>query len=998
MTSQDDERREISEDATPQGRADASADHSAGCSAPSGGGSVLHGGGVGLVASDFATVEELDLDAGFDADMTDRAVTLLRRDDMLVLQFGFSGITRTGKGTAQRLVTTSPTAPGFLHIVMPPQAMLEQATVPGGASTGLKQALLSKPSQVSFKVPPGTSIPLTAAGLLSWAGLPTDSARLECVWGLAFVPAALGAVTWLHTTEPVTGPSGATGIWHTRLTLPPGASDPLQAPSRLPVPVKSAGAPEPAQGFTSSLSAAVRSQIATAMNRRPVLARDTALSALGATVDLTGNWTGIAGVGVSAYRHQSVCGRDVVVKVLQRGYLLPFGFPVQIATQTERRLDQGLVQTSFLTILMPEITYDGVAALPNEGRGFPFDRVRLNGPLVVDVSDTGEPLADVGFWVRGPGASDGRLRFVLTAEDRRRHPIAFTAPLVFIQGDRAHGGLEQALVQYNAKAQQLSLPASGRLEMAPAPGASAESSTVDLAALYVGAEVSSASQSSLEEAGRLAAHPRLVAVEARVPALDSLAPHDAIARADGVGSLPRRLELDNQYVRMGLAATQQVYAQVKPAVSLAPPVTGSGGIAKLDLPVTGLSRTAGLVGGDLEKFKHGEFDPHSYFTAPTIPPPPAVPEVPTRLLGFINLADPHLVQAPATPTGVGDGEEVPRMVTEVLHPAGKPPEGVRTTLTWHPKLTAGTFGPLQTTSATKLDMRNVTTVRLDGTAPVTETRGQLQAFKLSFAGVLEVNFRQLGFTSRPGSSPSLDVKIGEVQFSGPLKFLDRLREYLPSAANGPRIAVGTSGIEVGYSLAIPTVALGAFMLSNLALSASVTLPFNGDPVRATFGVSSREHPFLLTVSLFGGGGFLSLTVETGKVVALEAQVEFGAAAALNLGVASGSVCVTAGVYFSLDNGQSTLKGFFRAVGELDILGIVNISVEFYLALEFRSPRTVHGWASVTVRVRVAFFSKSVTMKLERSFGGGDDPTFAQAFPTPQPWRDRCAAFAPMEDA
>ncbi|MFD6878347.1 MULTISPECIES: hypothetical protein [unclassified Streptomyces] len=950
----------------------------------------VQGGGVGLAASDFETVEELDLDAGVDVDMTQRSVVLLRRDDMLILQFGFSGITRTGLGADQKLVTTSPTAPGFLHVRMPPQAILEEATGLGGASTGLKRAWLANPSQVTLQVPPGRSIPLTAAGLLDWVGLATASARLECVWGLSFTPVSLGGVTWLHARMPVTGPTGATGIWHTRLALPPSASDQLRTPSRLPVPVKSAGVStsSASQNFTSSLSAVQRSQISAAMDRRPVLAKDTSLSALGATVDLMGAW--LPNAGVTAYRHQAVGGRDTVVKVLQRGYLLPFGFPVQIATQTERKLDQGLVQTSFLTVLLPEITYGGVAALPNQGRAFPFERVRINGPLVVDVSDVGEPLSTVGFWVRGPGAADGRLRFSLTAEDKRGHPIAFTAPLVFIHGDRAHGGLDQALVEYNAKVQKMSLPATGRLEMAPATGTAAESTTVDVAALYIDAEVSTVSQAALEEAGRLAAHPRLAAVEARIPALDAFPARGAIARVDGIRSTPRKLLLDPQYVQRGLAATKQVYARLETPVPLAPPVTDSGGVAKLDLPVSGLSSTAGLVGGSLDKFKGGEFDPRSYFTAP-----PVAGAVPTKLLGFIDLTDPRLL--PPSTVSAGDGEDVPRMITEVLRPQGKPPEGVKTTLTWRPKLTPGTIGPLRTTSATKLSMSSTTLVRFDGTDPRTEVRGELSAFTLSFAGALEVGFRGLAFTSKPGSSPALDVKIGEVKFAGPLEFLDRLRQYLPSAANGPRIRVDTTGVEVGYTLAVPTVGLGVFMLQNLALSASVTLPFTGDPVRATFAVSSREHPFLLTVSLFGGGGFLSLTVETGRVVVLEAQVEFGAAVALNLGVASGSVCVTAGVYFRLENGQSALRGFFRAVGELDILGIVNISVEFYLALEFRSPKTLHGWASVTVRVRVAFFSESVSMKLERTFGGGNDPTFAQAFPTPQPWRDRCAAFATMED-
>ncbi|WP_232542819.1 hypothetical protein [Streptomyces sp. QHH-9511] len=523
---------------------------------------------VGLAASGFDTVEELDLDALSDPDMTQRVVTLLRREDMLVLEFRFSGIIRLGNGAGQRLTTASPTQPGSLLIRVPPQAMLEEATTLGGASTGVKKAWLSDISQIELRVPAGSSIPFSAAGLLGWTGLSTASAHLECVWGLPLAPVEANRVVWLHSTEPVTGPTGATGIWHTRLALPPNPG-PLAAPSRLPVPVKSAGETSSAEEFTSSLSATARRQIAAAMDRRPVLARDTAFSALGATVDLTGNWMGVPGVGVVLYRHRSVIGRDITVNVVQRGYLWPFGIPVHIATQTERRLDHGLVRTSILTVMLPEVTYDGVAALPNGGRAFPFERVRLDGPLAVDVSDKTDKLTpNVGFWVRGPGAADGRLRFALTAVDKRRHAVSFTAPLVFIEGDRAHGNLGQAVEEFNKQAKDIALPASGRLELAPATGADQESTTVEVAALRIGAEASSASQPDLEAAGRLGALPRLIGVEARLPALDALASRSAAAPgasdADGARATARMLRLDEKYVKQGLAATHQVYARVDP--------------------------------------------------------------------------------------------------------------------------------------------------------------------------------------------------------------------------------------------------------------------------------------------------------------------------------------------------------------------------------------------------------------------------------------------------
>ncbi|WP_328965673.1 hypothetical protein [Streptomyces virginiae] len=235
------------------------------------------GPGVGLGPSGFQTVEEFDAATlAPDMDMDGIIVTLLRREDMLVLEFGFRGLLRTGSGAQQRLVTKTATAPGALLVRMPPQATLEEATPLGSPSTAVKQAWFSGQSELSLKVAPGTSVPLTAAGLLNWAGLPTTSARLECVWGLALAPATLAQVVWLHAAEPVAGPAGAVGIWHTSLALPPDGSG---APSRLLVPVTKAEVANDVEGFMSSLSTGDRRDIGASMTPSGRSASQTDLTA-----------------------------------------------------------------------------------------------------------------------------------------------------------------------------------------------------------------------------------------------------------------------------------------------------------------------------------------------------------------------------------------------------------------------------------------------------------------------------------------------------------------------------------------------------------------------------------------------------------------------------------------------------------------------------------------------------------------------------------------------
>jgi hypothetical protein len=911
--------------------------------------------------------------------MDGTTVTLLRHDDMLVVDIDFVNVRRTEAITGGMvLIPNNPATPAFITVTFPPQAVLEQARPQGGPAIAAIGARFSSSSRLTFRFPPGRSIPFTIAGLLSWAGLMNapDRSTVECVWDLILRPAVPEA-GWVHATMPVTTAAGVTELWHTRLTM--GSQQPVPIGD-----VRSQGFDLP---FRSSLTRQQRIEISQAAAVHPLLAHELTLSALGATVDLAGDWADLPQVDMMGYRHRAVLGRDESVSAAERGFLFPFGFPARLDTYTERRVGSGddsdaaLEQTTRLTVTTPEVRYDGAVGVPFEGRDLPFQRIRLDGPLTAEVSISDmDRLAEGVFWVNTPAGA--RLAVNLTAE-QQGHTVSFSAPVAFVQQTYAFGGLRQAVLGYDQERQQAPAPATGRVSLVPAEGGADRA--FDVTALYIGARVAEADPATLRTAGQLAALPRLVGVDARVPELEVF---DRAARARNAAGVPTTLNLDPKYVERG-PTRSGIYASLKTPVAFAPPPTSVGGIAALTLSVSGLSRTTGLVGGDLEAFRDGRFDPAKFLT-------PSLPGLlPPTLLGFVKLAD--LVH----PANVGEGEVTPRIVTEVLHPDGNPSRStVCSTVTWRPRIKTGLHaGTLRTTLDTTLDLRSTTSVDLGGGEPTSHVQGELRSFSLEFAGqALIVQFTRLAFGSRSGTPPMLDLKVADVRFGGDLRFLNALRRYLPSPPSGPRVAVTDGSIEASYTLAIPTLATGVFLLQNLALSASVTLPLDGRPVRARFAVSSREDPFLVTVSLFGGGGFIAVEVESDHVVALEAQLEFGAATALNLGIASASVAVTAGVYIRLIDGKAELRGFFRAVGELDVLGLVNVSVELYLSLSYRDGPggpEAYGAAMVTIRVRVMFFSESVTLTLERSFGTGSDPTFDQAFPTPEPWRQRCAAFAPM---
>src|SRR5262245_14287902 len=111
-------------------------------------------------------------------------VTLLRRDDMLVVDVDFENVQRTESITGgMDLIPANPAAHAFITFTFPPQAVLERARLQGDSPVANFDARLSGPTRLSFRFPPGGKIPFTVPGLLGWTGLVNtpDRSAVECV-------------------------------------------------------------------------------------------------------------------------------------------------------------------------------------------------------------------------------------------------------------------------------------------------------------------------------------------------------------------------------------------------------------------------------------------------------------------------------------------------------------------------------------------------------------------------------------------------------------------------------------------------------------------------------------------------------------------------------------------------------------------------------------------------------------------------------------------------
>jgi hypothetical protein len=267
----------------------------------------------------------------------------------------------------------------------------------------------------------------------------------------------------------------------------------------------------------------------------------------------------------------------------------------------------------------------------------------------------------------------------------------------------------------------------------------------------------------------------------------------------------------------------------------------------------------------------------------------------------------------------------------------------------------------------------------------------------------------LEFTLRPGRKPDVNIVLAEpaLVFGGPLSFVNALQSLIPPLgfSDPPYLDIDAQGIRAGFDLPIPSLAIGVFSLCNISLGAEARVPFIGDSLDFTFHFCTREHPFRLTVWVFGGGGFFGITVTPDRCRMLEASFEFGAACAIDFGVASGSIECMAGIYFRLETSadgkdDGELTGYFRLRGEVDVLGLISASLELYLELSYEPPSgKATGKATLTIEVEVCFLSFSVDITCEKKFtGSNNDPTFSEVMGhVPiggrRPWDEYCDAFA-----
>jgi hypothetical protein len=746
------------------------------------------------------------------------------------------------------------------------------------------------------------------------------------------------------------------------------------------------------------------------------------LTSLGALIDVEGTWaTTPDHVDLEQWRHLSTLGRDHYVRVMYAGYLWPFGHAASLIKVTERKFESLgsltrrvalLRQRFFIVVREPARTYTG-AHHKYQGRNFPFTRIELLTRVTPDLSDpgmgdsgkyvsalhTGDLAPRMLFWPMVPpgGGALTDVPFEIRATDISGQTTTFAMPLLFV-GKIAELNKSDAVASaYNA-----------------APAAEKRSASTGGAVItYAPADPSDKGDPRLPTKTLTFA-----AAPLKRPAKPMVYPEVDVALV-GIKPIQKLLSQPDYYAEVtypgfykdvGLDATKnkgQIFLKLTQSKDLSfgggPQEAKSDALGALATPkmsLLGLSKIMGPVSGDapdpakvetaLGTAMGGRFEPKEFFKDAT-------------LLGGIKIAE----ILPGTNNLAG--ADAPKMVARDF------PDRVEARFEWATDVTSPDKANLlvpradKTKPPTRLTMNGVVRTPLDPKIPASaESTATITNFKVNLFGFIILWFEEVVFVSKSGQKPDVTVRMRDsedaVRFGGPLEFVNEIRRFIPGNgfSDPPGLTVTPSGLSASYSLTLPSIGVGIFALSNASLGAAFSLPFDSNPVSVRFNFSTREHPFSLTVSLLGGGGFFAIGVTARGVNEIEAALEFGAALTIDLGVASGGVEVKAGIYFHWlekvpNKGSVELAGYVRIHGELTVLGIISVSLTFNLQLGYLKEGgkgVAYGEATLTVEIEILMFSAEVSVSCRKEFAGGEaDPRFIDLMPTPQIWSDYCDAFA-----
>lgn len=981
--------------------------------------------------------------------MSDLAISLLRPKDLLSLQIAFVNLAfRTGGGQHAHLEQVSADTPAYLIVYFPPQHIVEEAFNEHSTPNLPVSTRMAGPSRLAFRIPKKVKkLPYALETFLNWSnyqqsvvpsampspvapnlllshvtGYNVDESRplllpelpaqeteapgvqhtaIEAPYRLILSPNWFAG--WEHAAKPITH-EGMTELWHTRLGVRTMDGINEQEASLRTVRAVWCKNKDEGNPFTMmSLKKEDRKDIVinSSNHLEAIKVNNMMLSSLGAWLDIEGNWPydpTSSLPNLSNWTHRATMGRDCYVKIVREGYLFPTGHRASKITLTERRCQLSpsqemvayLISWDIVVVREPERFYPA-PGMPDEGRNFPFTQVR--------VKTLQTPPIEVTPWIQVYNNELGNEDFLFQMEgkDYDGKWKSFTHALAFVEKKNNPNDpndptedermVDQLITEYSPERKKRSLDGQ---KVSFAPTSKPGDTEFVVNSITFGAEKTKVLPGF---------YPIMELADVKIPAVEQIVGADSNNLDSNEGLL---FQYDRNYLQWGLENKLENPGEVFLCLPLLTdpktfPFSGdkAGGIIKPCLSIKGLSRTYGPVAENAIKECLDEKLIGSILGE-------------AKLLGGILLTDivsnVNLSESPGS---------IPQLTNRVIYPKvnghedkNRAPEAIETLYKLEPQMKSDSKHIFEVTKDTSMKLSALIYTKHSPPESTYEVTGELRNFKVNLIGTdqttqfLTLHFSELTFKARNGQKPVVTPKIENVEFGGALQFVSSLQNFLKSVGEDSGIDVTPSGVSVSSSMALPNVTLGILALQNLTFFTRFDLPFDGSPATFYFAFASRENPFVLTVGTFGGGGFFGIMLSLDKenpVKLLEASLEFGGNQALDLGVASGGIYLMAGIYYRMENVAPDkqicqLTGYVRCGGVLQVLGLVTVSAEFYLSLNYRDPGKAWGQATLTVKIHLLLTTKSVDLTVEKQFSGSDGDPLIEEMIDEDDWYSYCSAF------
>jgi hypothetical protein len=448
---------------------------------------------------------------------------------------------------------------------------------------------------------------------------------------------------------------------------------------------------------------------------QPVTVEHFSLSTLGATARLKGKWDPPSddngskcwdALTVEEWRHIAALGRDIYVRMVYKGYLLPIGIRASLVKVTERqfvrdthppigagseganRIKAVLRQRMFIVIGKPDKAFPGLGQ-PDAGRAWPFDQVVFTTLVTPDIID---PFTHTGldpdltkvlqpggyaFW---PRISTNQLVDFQYNVVQNGIPTSLISSLLFVDNTTVHNPDELAgvLDYYNHKlcvdndatkstiVRRIVLVGGSRLTYAPSrkPGDTQfETSQFELSVRRLGAPDKNSQNpnadlqftAALEAANQPPFYPAIHNANVTIEAIRRLS-------AQPVNEVTVRF--DRGYLHDGFSASAnpgEVYLRLEDTnvrLNLAGNTAAAGGVATPNTVVVGLSRKIGLIGGSASAKPSAP---------PQCPKPPANAQPPARIHGPPRHPRPHVLVA-------SDGDDDANPAIDAIRQGGFDPD------------------------------------------------------------------------------------------------------------------------------------------------------------------------------------------------------------------------------------------------------------------------------------------------------------------------------------